>query len=101
MIPCPGDLVITIAFEVRRRLLLTGGSPDKHIDPMQTPTINERSYGLSAGIIQATSLERKAFSPKVRHGRRERDLAVKPWFDRVLVRRDDIQTTPQQRSLVR
>src|ERR1700685_500640 len=40
----PGDLVVPVAFEMGGRSLLAGRRPYKHVDPMQTPAIDERSH---------------------------------------------------------
>src|SRR4029450_5687946 len=60
---------------------------NKEIDHMRSPSIDDRSDVFAVDIVEPPTDEREALSRQVDNRRRDGDLAVKPWFHRVLVAR--------------
>src|SRR5205823_8607665 len=59
--------------------------PNKQVNEMLTPLVNQSCYGVVIEIIKAPSNQRKAFARKVHHGSRKIQLSIKPRFDSVLI----------------
>src|SRR5438046_5700082 len=64
--------------------------PNKQVNEMLTPLVNQSCYGVVIEIIKAPSNQRKSFAGKVHHRGRKIKLRIKPRFDSVLVGRSDV-----------
>jgi hypothetical protein len=66
-------------------LRAVNGWPNEQIDEMFLPLVHQPSHGPVSHIIQAARDSRKTLICKIFHRGREIQLAVEPWFDRMLV----------------
>jgi hypothetical protein len=65
-----------------------GGSlRDEEIDHMRTAAIDDRSDGLAVNIVEPPAEQREALRRQVHDRRCDIELAVEPWFHRMLVAR--------------
>src|SRR5262249_60736482 len=62
----------------------TSSRPDEEIDEVLVTPIDERRDGPVFEIVEPPTKEREPVVGKVDYRRREVELAVKPWLDRVL-----------------
>ena len=82
----PVEQVVTLA----RHCLFRFGRPsrrwpNKQINEMLAPLVNQSCYGVVIEIIEAPTNQREAFAGKIHHGGRKIELSIKPWFDGVLI----------------
>ena len=59
--------------------------PNKQINKMFAPLVNQRCYGVIIEVIKASTNQSKTLTCKVRHRSREIELRIKPGFHRVLI----------------
>src|SRR5438477_7486641 len=69
---------------------LGGYRPDKEVNEMLAPLVNQGRHRPVIEIIKTATDQRKSFAGKVDHRRREIELCVQPWFNGVLVGRSDV-----------
>ena len=82
----PMDQVITLPLDHRLRFGLPGRCwPNKQINKMFAPLVNQRCYGVIIEVIKATANQRKTLAGKVCHRSREIELRIQPWLYRVLI----------------
>src|SRR5262245_56576095 len=84
------EVVAPAGAERGRGVTARGRRSDKKIDRVLVPSVNERRDGFAAKIIEPAAGQGKTSLAEIAHRRREIDLTVEPWFDRVLVRRAHI-----------
>ena len=89
---CPGNEVVAASFQFAVSALRRGkGWPSEEIDDMLPALIHESGYGSLAYILDPPANQSKSLAAEVSDIRRETELTVKPRFDRMLIRRGNIQ----------
>jgi hypothetical protein len=58
---------------------------DEEIDHMRAAPIDDRRDGLAVDVVEPSAEQREALRRQVHDGRCDIDLAVEPWFHRMLV----------------
>ena len=83
--------VVTLARHGLLRFACPGSCwPNKQINEMLAPLVNQSRYRMVVEIIKAPANQRKTFAGKVHHRSRKIELRVKPWFYGMLIRRTDV-----------
>jgi len=66
------------------------GRPDKEIDHMLLALVHQRCNWTVVQVIEAPTDQRKSLRCQIRDGRGKIYVALKPWFDRMLICREHI-----------
>src|SRR4029453_18065473 len=64
--------------------------PNKKVDKVFSPSVNQRRHGPIIQIIQAAPNQGKSLTGKIDHRRGKIELRVEPGFDSMLIRRSDV-----------
>src|ERR1700730_3319880 len=65
--------------------------PNKKVDKVFAPFVNQRRHWLVIQIIQAAANQRKSLAGKIDNRRGKIELRVQPGFDSMLIRRSDVR----------
>src|SRR6266404_7871883 len=65
--------------------------PNKKVDKVFAPSVNQRRHGPVIKIIQAPANQRKSLIGKIDNRRGKIELRVQPGFDSMLIRRSDVR----------
>ena len=69
--------------------------PDKQVNKVLAPLVNQSRHRPAFQIIKPASNERKTFAGKVHHGGRKIEFPVEPWFDGMLIGGGDVSEMAQ------
>ena len=84
----PGAEVVTLLRQgVHSAVIAVGGWPDKQVDRVLAMAVDEGGDRAPIDIVQPTPDQGKPLRRQVLHRRGEIQFAIKPRFDRVLIRR--------------
>ena len=83
-------MVALTVYRVSGRCRAWSLGPNKQINEMLAPLVDQCGDRSVVEIIQATAQQRKAFATKIDNRRRKIELGIQPRFYRVLIRRRNV-----------
>ncbi len=87
----PANQIVSLAHRsLSRRFGAALCGPDKNVDEMLAPLIDQRRDGPIINVVEAPALQFESLLRQIFDWRREVELAIEPWLDRVLVGRRNI-----------
>ena len=85
------NVIAVLSETLRRRIAARFRRPDEQVDDMFITLVDERRHFPTIDVIQAASDQGKAAIGKILYRRGEFELSVEPGFDRMLIRRRNIE----------
>jgi hypothetical protein len=84
------DIIAIVLGEFGCRSDVACGGPGEEVDEMLVALIDERCDRPTGDIVEAAALEGKTFQGEILDRRGKIKPSIEPWFDRVLISREDI-----------